>query len=86
MSRIERSKAVLEDAFKPTELVIEDESHQHAGHYESDQDETHLALRIVSEAFESMSLVKRHQAIYKLLNDELQSGLHALKIDARPSA
>ena len=40
--------------------------------------ETHFDLRDVPSEFEGQSMVKRHRVIYYLLNDELQSGLHAL--------
>lgn len=43
--------------------------------------ETHFNLKVVSK-----SLVKRHRLIYSLLDNELQSGLHALSIDAKTLA
>jgi BolA-like protein 1 len=59
----------------------------HAGHAEVEKlnGEGHFAVRIVSEAFEGVSLVKRHQLIYSLLADEMLS-LHALNIEARTPA
>ncbi|KAL3503665.1 hypothetical protein ACH5RR_038114 [Cinchona calisaya] len=44
--------------------------------------ETHFNVNVVSEEFKGKSLVKRHRLIYGLLQDELQSGLHALSIVA----
>ncbi|CAI0434755.1 unnamed protein product [Linum tenue] len=40
-------------------------------------------LKVVSKEFEGKSLVKRHRLIYGLLQEELQSGLHALSIVAK---
>ncbi|KAJ8444766.1 hypothetical protein Cgig2_011728 [Carnegiea gigantea] len=83
--RGERIREKLERELKPVELEIEDVSHQHAGHMvaRGSNGETHFNLKIVSNEFEGKSLVKRHRMIYGLLQDELQSGLHALSIIAK---
>lgn len=83
-----RIKEVLEKELKPVELVIEDISYQHAGHagVRGTDGETHFNVRVVSGEFEGKSLVKRHRLIYGLLQDELQSGLHALSIEAKTPA
>ncbi|KAL3851097.1 hypothetical protein ACJIZ3_012979 [Penstemon smallii] len=81
-----RIKAMLEKELRPVELEVEDISYQHAGHAGvrgSDDRETHFNVKVVSEEFEGKSLVKRHRLIYGLLQDELQSGLHALSIEAK---
>ena len=80
-----RIKEKLEKELGPVELEVEDVSYQHAGHAGSrgSDGETHFNLRVVSQEFEGKSLVKRHRLIYKLLEDELQSGLHALSIVAK---
>ncbi|KAL9678101.1 hypothetical protein QQ045_015940 [Rhodiola kirilowii] len=84
-SRGERIKAVLTRELSPAELVIEDVSYQHAGHagVRGADGETHFNVKIVSDKFEGKSLVKRHRLIYELLQEELQSGLHALSIVAK---
>lgn len=83
--RGERIREKLERELKPVELEIEDISYQHAGHMgaRGSDGETHFNLKIVSNEFEGKSLVKRHRMIYGLLQDELQSGLHALSIIAK---
>eukprot|EP01039_Chlorochromonas_danica_P010140 gene10140-11223_t len=71
---------------KPVKLDIEDQSHQHAGHMNSDvsqSGETHFAVNIVAECFEGLSLVQRHKMIYTLLAQELNDGVHALSIVAQ---
>jgi stress-induced morphogen len=45
--------------------------------------ETHFNVKVVYKEFDVESLVKRHRLIYNLLQDELQSGLHALSIVAK---
>ncbi|XVF03562.1 hypothetical protein REPUB_Repub05bG0004400 [Reevesia pubescens] len=80
-----RIKEKLERELSPVVLEVEDVSYQHAGHagVRGSNGETHFNLRIVSKEFEGKSLVKRHRLIYGLLDEELQSGLHALSIVAK---
>ncbi|KAJ6313806.1 hypothetical protein OIU78_017449 [Salix suchowensis] len=75
----------LERELSPVELEVEDISYQHAGHagVRGSNGETHFNVKVVSKEFEGKSLVKRHRLIYNLLQDELQSGLHALSIVAK---
>ncbi|KAL6999085.1 SufE-like protein 1, chloroplastic/mitochondrial [Sarracenia purpurea var. burkii] len=84
-SRGKRIKEKLEGELRPTELEVEDISYQHAGHagVGGSEGETHFNVVVVSKEFEGKSLVKRHRLIYDLLQDELQSGLHALSIVAK---
>lgn len=84
-SRGERIKEKLEAGLRPTEVKVEDVSYQHAGHegVRGSDGETHFNVKVVSKEFEGKSLVKRHRLIYDLLQDELQSGLHALSIVAK---
>lgn len=56
-------------------LQLDNESHLHAGPPDR---ETHFRLVVVSEAFSGMPLVRRHQRIMALLEDERAAGLHAL--------
>lgn len=83
-SRGRRIKERLEKELRAVALEIEDISYQHAGHsgVKGSDGETHFNVKVVSEEFEGKSLVKRHRMIYSLLQDELQSGLHALSIVA----
>ncbi|KAK8503565.1 hypothetical protein V6N12_000635 [Hibiscus sabdariffa] len=84
-SRGTRIKKKLEKELSPIELEVEDVSYQHAGHagVRGSDGETHFNVRIVSKEFEGKSLVKRHRLIYGLLDEELQTGLHALSIVAK---
>lgn len=87
-----RIREKLEKELSPVELEVEDVSYQHAGHAavrgsaSGADGETHFNLRVVSDAFQGKSLVKRHRMIYDLLQEELQSGLHALSIVAKTPA
>jgi BolA family transcriptional regulator, general stress-responsive regulator len=74
----------LESRFAPALLVIEDESHRHAGHAGAAQGHSHFRIRIVSEAFRGLSRVACHRLVYAAVNDLLASDIHALAIDASP--
>lgn len=84
-SRGERIRERLERELRPIELEIEDVSYQHAGHagVKGSDGETHFNVKVVSKEFEGKSMIKRHRLVYNSLQDELQSGLHALSIVAK---
>lgn len=84
-SRGMRIREKLEKQLRPVELEVEDISYQHAGHagVRGSDGETHFNVKVVSKEFEGKSLVKRHRLIYDLLQEELQTGLHALSIVAK---
>lgn len=65
-------------ALSPTHLEVINESHMHSVPPGS---ESHFKLVIVSAAFEGKSLVQRHQAVNKVLADELRNSLHALSME-----
>ncbi|KAK1629939.1 hypothetical protein QYE76_004254 [Lolium multiflorum] len=83
--RKERIMNNLERGLSPVELNVEDISYQHKGHagVAGSDGETHFNVRVVSNEFEGKSMLKRHRAVYDLLQDELKTGLHALSIDAK---
>lgn len=80
-------RAVLEAGLRPLALVVEDESHLHAGHAgargRSDGGITHMRVRVVSELFAGKNRVERHRLVNALLQDEIERGLHALAIEAK---
>lgn len=64
------------EAFQPQHCSVRNESHLHSG----PAAESHFNVTLVSEAFSGLSLVKRHQKVYKLLAEELAGGVHALAL------
>jgi BolA family transcriptional regulator, general stress-responsive regulator len=84
MSVKSRIETLLQDGLAPERLEVIDESHHHAGHQPSfdGTGETHMRVRIVSKKFEGMSRLARHRAVNELLKPELNSGLHALAVEA----
>tara|TARA_R110000824_G_scaffold288508_3_gene476776 strand:- start:102615 stop:102935 length:321 start_codon:yes stop_codon:yes gene_type:complete len=63
-------------AFEPEHLELLNESHMHAG----PATDSHFNLLVVSQQFAQMSRVKRHQAVYKILAEELAAQVHALAL------
>ncbi|XP_014515373.1 sufE-like protein 1, chloroplastic/mitochondrial [Vigna radiata var. radiata] len=86
--RGKRIREKLQKELEPVELEVDDVSYQHAGHagVRGSDGETHFNVKVVSKEFEGKSLVKRHRLIYGLLQEELETGLHALSIEAKTPA
>jgi len=81
-TRERRLRDRLEAHFAPTELVIEDESHRHAGHAGAAGGQSHYRVRIVAEAFRGIAPLARHRLVYAAVGDMLQTDIHALAIEA----
>jgi len=67
----------IHDAIGPAHLEVMNESHMHNVPPGS---ESHFKLVIVSDTFEGMPRVRRHQQINSLLASELNGGIHALSM------
>lgn len=81
MSIREHIITILEESLSPVYLKVEDFSEKHAGHAGyRDGGGSHIAVVIVSDAFIGKSLVERHRMLYDMLENEIRSGLHALKL------
>lgn len=70
--------------FAPLELVIQDESHLHAGHAGAAGGASHFRVRIVAEAFGGLTPVARHRLVYAALADLIPGEIHALALEALP--
>lgn len=73
---------LLVDAFSPTEILVKDQSHLHAGHAGSQEGKGHFDVKIVSEEFAGQSRINRHRMVYDALGPFMQSDVHALQINA----
>ena len=83
--RLDRIKVLLEAAFEPESLDVEDDSHKHVGHEGAKGGLGHFSVSIVSEKFNGMNMLARHRAVYAALDDMMQTDIHALAIDATAS-
>ena len=71
----------LQTAFQPLHLTVTDDSAQHAGHAGAPAGGgSHFSVTIVSERFQGLSNLKRHQMVYKTLGNQFKDGLHALAL------
>lgn len=71
---------MLQD-FEPTHLEILNESSGHGGYFPGK--ESHFKVTIVTDRFQGLRLVQRHQKIYAAVADLLApSKIHALAIHA----
>jgi BolA protein len=82
--REQRLRRRLESRFAPALLVIEDESHLHAGHEGAAGGHSHFRITIVAEAFRGITPVARHRLVYAAVGDLMETDIHALAIEASP--
>jgi BolA protein len=73
---------LLEAAFAPSELLVKDQSHLHAGHAGAQEGKGHFEVKIVSDRFAGQSRIARHRMVYDALGAFIDSDIHALKIIA----
>jgi BolA protein len=71
-------------AFKPLELLVENESDHHQGHAGDDgSGESHWRITITAQAFTGKSRVERQRMINEVLASELASEIHALAMSVK---
>ena len=76
--------AKLSKALTPSELVIRNDSALHQHHAQSPETgDSHFFIRIVSSQFVGLSAIQRHRLVYKVLEDDLKQGIHALSLDCQ---
>lgn len=68
---------LLADSLQPDHLEVVNESHMHNVPANS---ETHFKVIAVAREFNGKRSVARHQAIYRLLADQLAGPVHALAL------
>ena len=73
-------------ALAPDSLVIEDESHLHAGHAGAQGGAGHYRVRIVAGCFKGLSPIARHRLVYDRVSDLMPHAIHALAIEAQSPA
>lgn len=71
----------LTAALNPVRLVVENQSHLHAGHAGDDgSGESHFHVEVVAEAFRGQSRVACQRMIHDILEDDIKSRIHALSM------
>ncbi|MBC6416182.1 MAG: BolA family transcriptional regulator [Bdellovibrionales bacterium] len=64
----------LKKNFSPLILKVINESPQHNVPKNS---ESHFRVLVVSDKFNNVSLIKRHQMVYKAIQDQIKNKIHA---------
>lgn len=80
--RVEAIRTAIEGALSPVSLVIEDDSHRHAGHAGARDGRGHFNVEVVSDAFRGLSPIARHRAVYAAVGVLMETDIHALSIRA----
>lgn len=75
-------EARLRAAFAPSELIVRDDSHHHAGHAGA-REGGHYHVLLRSARFAGLARMARHRLVYDALGPLGPLGIHALGIDAR---
>jgi stress-induced morphogen len=88
LSRVDRLRAALTQAFSPTALEVQDDSAHHAGHAGAQPGgQTHYSVLLVSPSFQGVSRVARSRAVHAAQAAEFgpaeQGGMHALALTLR---
>lgn len=74
-------REILEKAFQPESLYIEDESWKHAGHAGvKEHGGGHFVVRISSSSFHGLARTQSHRMIFQALNTLFPETIHALSI------
>ena len=77
MTVCSKIEAVLKENLNPSHLEVINESFMHNVEPGA---ESHIRVVAVSEFFLDLNLVKRHQAIYKHIEEELAGPIHAITL------
>jgi len=73
----------VRSGLEPSHLEVIDESYMHAVPRGA---ESHFRLLVVSDHFDGRSAVERHQAVYRILAEEVSGGIHALGLQTMTPA
>ena len=80
--RPEQIRARLVEQLQAEIVEVIDDSHLHAGHAGARDGRGHFRVRAVSPAFAGLRPLQRHQLVYKVLGEMMQTDIHALSITA----
>ncbi|MEK9849345.1 MAG: BolA family protein [Candidatus Puniceispirillum sp.] len=81
MATAETITQKLVTAFQPTEIDVQDVSHQHAGHAGwREGGGTHFDITMRAAAFAGKSRVQTHRMVNTVLAEDLASTVHAVQL------
>jgi len=70
-------------ALAPESMLVEDESHLHAGHAGNSNGASHFRVHIVAPCFENKPMIAQHRLVYDLLRDLMPYPIHALALQTK---
>jgi BolA protein len=76
---VARLRELVQDALRPQELVIRDDSAAHAGHATSGG-KGHYRMHIVSDRFAGLSRIERHRLVHDIVRSVFDAHIHALAL------
>ena len=84
--RKKRIEVILKKNFSPSVLLVRDDSKKHEGHSQVSRNakETHFFIKMVISDC-NITKVNLHRKVYNLLDNEFNTGLHALELDLKSS-
>jgi len=77
---VELIKSKLENAFPGAEVDVKNTTSMHQGHGNAG---LHLKTKIIFDGFKGIPLIERHRKVHEVLEDEMNSIIHALSIEAK---
>jgi len=80
--RIALFQTALQKQLQPLALLIEDESHLHAGHAGAAGGAGHFRIKITAQVFTGLNSLARHRLVYGALKEFMPHEIHALAIHA----
>ena len=85
-SRKKRIETILKKNFSPSVLLVRDDSKKHEGHSQviNNTKETHFFIKMILDN-NTITKVNLHRKVYNLLDNEFNTGLHALELDLKSS-
>ena len=80
--RVQEIEKRLNAAFSPSELLVKDQSHLHAGHEGAKDGRGHFEVLIVSDGFVDANRIQRHRMVFDALGEMMETDIHALRVRA----
>tara|TARA_B100000676_G_C17666963_1_gene624340 strand:+ start:75 stop:350 length:276 start_codon:yes stop_codon:yes gene_type:complete len=80
MKLLEKIEYLLKQHLDIKKLIIEDESHKHAGHIQNQNAGGHFKALIISKSFDDLPLINRHKLVYKALGNLIGKEIHAFSM------
>lgn len=77
--RVDRIRSLVQDALRPLQLEVADDSAAHAGHASAGS-KGHFRLTIVSEQFAGLTRLERHRLVQGILAPMFDTDIHALAL------